>query len=125
MQPGKKNLPPHEGDVGISYGVGVGGSGDLIFISMTNRGAMPLRWRQAGLELQDGSKRVAMVGSGAYVLPGYELPATVAQRDSHQTVITVAKVTSWGFDLHRSITAQVRLGTGEVFKSSPTTLLDS
>jgi hypothetical protein len=106
-----------------SYGVGVGGASDLIFITLTNDSSFPVRWTQAGLNLQDGSKQFALVGLGGWVSSGYELPATVPSRDSHQTAVPADEVVGWGIDLYRPIVAQARVGTGQVVKSKPKTLL--
>jgi hypothetical protein len=100
------------------------GGATLVFITLENRSAFPVRWTQAGLDLQDGSDQFALVGLGEHVAEGFPpLPAVVESHDSHTTAIEAEKVLAWGFDLTQPMTAQARVGSGQVFKSEPRTLL--
>lgn len=108
--------------VSLSYGIGVGGSSDLILITLTNNGTFAVTWRQAGLDLQDGSGQFALVAPGPGELAGYRLPAVVAPHDSYRTAITIGAARNAGLDTSRPIVAQARLGSAQIFKSEPTIL---
>jgi hypothetical protein len=122
----------HDRTVKVIVEMNVGGQVDasgeplgeaLVFITLTNHSAFPVRWTQSGIEFQDGSGQFAMVGLGNKVAVDFDpLPAVVQSRDSHRTAIEASKVAGWGFDLHRPLVAQAVLATGQVVRSRATTL---
>jgi hypothetical protein len=108
----------------VGYGSAVRDAGDdLVFIMLTNKSAFPVRWTQAGMDLQDGSERFVLTGLGESAVEGYELPAVVPPGDSGQTAIRVAELLAAGLDLYRPLVAQARLATGQVVRSAPKTLV--
>jgi hypothetical protein len=109
--------------VEVGYGITSEGSADLVLVTLTNSSRFDVRWTQAGIDLQDGSKQFAMIGLGDKVARGFELPKVVKPRDSSETAIEAPTLKEWGVDLYRPLVAQARLGTGQVFKSRPKTLL--
>ena len=111
--------------VDVSYGTPVSSGEDLVFITVTKESTFPVSWTQAGMDLQDGTARFALVGLGDKVAAGFELPAVIPSLDSHRTAVEASKAVTWGFDLYRPVVAQVRLGRGGVFKSKPKTLLST
>ena len=70
--------------VDVSYGTPVSSGEDLVFITVTNESTFPVSWTQAGMDLQDGTARFALVGLGDKVAAGFELPAVIPSLDSHR-----------------------------------------
>ena len=84
------------------------------------RGARSIGVTSAGLDLQDGSGGTFVV---ANMEPPTTIPGTVQPGHALEAYLSRNAIDQAGFDLTRPITGFVRLATGEILRSDPTTLI--
>ncbi len=105
-------------EVRLSLGALVSDAGGVekaLILTAINRGSQSVRVTSTGLLLQDGSNTVM---TQVTQLPSAGLPGNIAQGDSAMMWFDLEEVMRAGIDLHKPVTGQVVLATGEVCRSA-------
>jgi hypothetical protein len=90
-----------------------------VCVKAINGGEQPVGVNGAGLDLQDGSGRTFVLGR---LQPLDSIPGTVQPRHEVSAYFPVDVLQQNGFDLTRPIVGFVNLATGDVVRSTPSTL---
>jgi len=103
-------------EVRLSAGLVTYGPIEVVIITMTNRSDHPVRITSAGVLLQDGSGRQAVM---TRPIADGTLPQVIAPHDAHQVYFEMAEVRAMGIDLRRPVVAWARSADDKRFTSKP------
>jgi hypothetical protein len=92
---------------------------EALSVTATNRSEHVVRITGVGVDLQDDRE---MQFHQVVPMHGATLPGPIQPHDSGSALLMREDVEREGLDIYKPITAWVRLATGEMVKSSPTTV---